>query len=145
MHVYTDAQGKAWEVRLNVTLLRRVRDVLGIDLNALVADGLAGLGKFLRDPMRVVEVLFVLCEEQAQRDGVSPEDFGTALYGDSIVDATDALLEELIDFFPNPRTRKLLRELIAKSREVRDLVTDDLSRQILALDSADVAKSLSVA
>ncbi len=145
MHVYTDAQGKAWEVRLNVTLLRRVRDVLGLDLNALVADGLADLGKFLRDPMRVVEVLFVLCEEQAQRDGVTPEQFGTALYGDCIVDATDALLEELIDFFPNPRTRKLLRELIAKSREVRDLVTEDLSRQILALDSADVAKSLSAA
>jgi hypothetical protein len=62
--------------------------------------------------------LYAVCQPQALREQVSDEAFGQALAGDVIDRATTALLEGLIEFFPEPR-RRLLEKATAKYRQVQ--------------------------
>ena len=46
---------------------------------------------------------------------VSDEDFGSAMAGDSVDAATQALLDEVIDFFPEAK-RRAFRKILSASR-----------------------------
>lgn len=120
MQTFTDNLGRTWYVAINVTTIRRVRAALGIDLYALVEDGLQELGKLVADPIQLANVLYVLCQEDADAKHLSDEDFGRALAGDAIQQAAEALVEDLVDFFPDERSRTCLRQVIAKGKQVRE-------------------------
>ena len=57
------------------------------------------IDRVANDPILLCDILWVLCEQQAKADGVTDEDFGSSLAGDSIETATRAFLDELVDFF----------------------------------------------
>ena len=65
MHTFADNLGRTWYVAVNVTTIRRVRGALDIDLYQLVDDGMQALGKLVADPVRLADVLYVLCKEDA--------------------------------------------------------------------------------
>lgn len=119
MHTFADNLGRTWYVAVNVTTIRRVRAALEVDLYALVDDGMQALGRLVADPVRLADVLYVLCKDDADAKDISDEDFGRALAGDAITSAAEALVEELVDFFPDERSRAALRRVIATGREVR--------------------------
>lgn len=135
MKTFTDNAGRTWTISVHVTAIKRVRGLLGLNLLELVDDGFQGLGKLLADPIGLVDVLYVLCKDEADKLGVSDEDFGRAMYGDAIEAARNAFLEEYADFFQDPRVRAGLRKLIAKSRDVTGKLLDHLDRE---LDRVDV-------
>lgn len=112
---FKDEQGRPWDLCINVGTLKTVRTQAKIDLldieNGSLFEDLAN------DPVKLGDVLWVLCEQQATKQNVTDEEFGRSLAGDSLSDASDALMEEIIDFFPKPR-REMLKKLIAKTREV---------------------------
>lgn len=115
MHSFKDRDERAWNVELNVAQVRRVRDALGVNLlDVGNGDMLADLAA---DPIALCDVLWVLCQQQAEAADITDEQFGRALVGDAIAEATDALLEELVDFFPSPR-REVLRRVLSKVKEV---------------------------
>ena len=109
MRQFTDTKERVWDVELNVRQMKRVRDVLGIDLVNVIQAGKDGavatdtLDRVANDPILLVDILWVLCEGQAKAAGVTDDDFGSSLAGDSISDATRAFLDELVDFFPGAR------------------------------------------
>jgi len=111
MHVFTDTANRRWAVDLTVATLKRVRALAGVDLMAAVGGDL--LERLAGDPVLLADVLFAVVKPEADALGVTDTDFGCALAGDSIADATTALLEGLVDFFPNPR-RRLLATALAK-------------------------------
>jgi hypothetical protein len=86
------------------------------------------------------DILFALCQPEAQAKNVSDEDFGRALGGDVLDGATTALLEELVDFFPSAKRtvfRKALEKLrtlegLAIETATRRLESDELDRKLLA-------------
>ena len=120
MKTFTDNTGRTWTVQVNVTAIRRVRGLVGIDLYQVVDDGLQALGKLVSDPVRLADVLYCLVKDEADARQVSDEDFGRALAGDAITAAAEAFVEELIDFFPDARVRAGLRQVIDKGRQVRE-------------------------
>ena len=134
MHSYVDNSRRTWEVEINVTAVKRIRGLLGIDLYALVDDGFRSLSKLVADPVTLADVLYCLCKDQADKQSISDEDFGRALAGDAITQAADAFVEELIDFFPDARARASLRKAIEAGKTVRDKV---LSHAEKILDSID--------
>ena len=69
------------------------------------------------DPVLLVDVLFALCKDEADAKQVSDEQFGAAMAGDAVAKATEALLDEIVDFFPQPR-RTILRRLVETARLV---------------------------
>ena len=122
MRQFTDTKERVWDVELNVRQMKLVRDVLGIDLVNVIQAGKDGavatdtLDRVANDPILLVDILWVLCEGQAKTAGVTDDDFGSSLAGDSISDATRAFLDELVDFFPGAR-RLFLKKAIALARK----------------------------
>jgi hypothetical protein len=142
MHTFADNLGRTWYVAVNVTTIRRVRGALDIDLYQLVDDGMHELGKLVADPVRLADVLYVLCKEDADGKQVSDEDFGRALGGDAITSAAEAFVEELIDFFPDERSRSALRRVIAAGRQVRTKLLEHAETMLGELNPDACAKEL---
>ena len=122
MRQFTDTKERVWDVELNVRQMKRVRDALGIDLVNVIQAGKDGavatdtLDRVANDPILLVDILWVLCEGQAKAAGVTDDDFGSSLAGDSISDATRAFLDELVDFFPGAR-RLFLKKAVDLARK----------------------------
>ena len=122
MRQFTDTKERVWEVELNVRQMKRVRDILGIDLVNVIQAGKDGavatdtLDRVANDPILLVDILWVLCEGQAKAAGVTDDDFGSSLAGDSVADATRAFLDELVDFFPGAR-RLFLKKAVDLARK----------------------------
>jgi hypothetical protein len=124
MKPFKDTEGREWLVSINVNAIKRVRGLLNIDLYKLLDDGYKGLSDLLSSPIELVDVLYVLCQEKAEERGITDEQFGRAMAGDALQHAADAFLEELTDFFPDPRVRAGLKKVIEAGKRVRDKLMD---------------------
>ena len=144
MRQFTDTKERVWEVELNVRQMKRVRDALGIDLVNVIQAGRDGtvatdtLDRVANDPILLVDILWVLCEGQAKAAGVTDDDFGSSLAGDSISDATRAFLDELVDFFPGAR-RLFLKKAVDLARKYE---TETLGLLEKALNSPEFEERL---
>jgi len=144
MRQFTDTKERVWEVELNVRQMKRVRDILGIDLVNVIQAGKDGavatdtLDRVANDPILLVDILWVLCEGQAKAAGVTDDDFGSSLAGDSIADATRAFLDELVDFFPGAR-RLFLKKAVDLARKYE---TENLEVLEKALNSPEFEERL---
>jgi len=141
MHRFTDGAEKSWDVVINVGQIRKVRDTLSLDIYKLIDDRAQPLSDLLSDPCRLVDVLYVLCREQAEKAGVSDEDFGRSFSGDSLEAAGEAFLAELVDFFPG-RPRASLKKLLEKSKALKGLLMDRAEKEIDGVDLDQIADSL---
>lgn len=142
MHVFTDNLDRKWEVSINIFAVKKVRALLEVDLYQLLDDKLDKLNALLQDPCKLVDVIYVLCESQAKQERVSDEDFGRGLAGDAIGAATDAFIQELIDFFPDPKARESLRKLMAAGKKVSVKLLEHGERLIEELDPNKEAEKL---
>lgn len=102
---WTDSEGRRWSTAVTVGTLKRVRDL--IDVNLLdVFDG-ALLARLADDPVLLANTLYAVCKPQADERGVSDEAFGELLVGDAIEDAAQALVHGIASFFPSGRKAAL--------------------------------------
>jgi len=115
MKTFTDNAGRTWTVALNVTALKRVKSLCGVDLMDAVNDGGKLLERIASDPVLLCDVIFAVCKDQADAKEITDQNFGGAMAGDPIEAATTALLEELVDFFPKLK-REVLRRALQKMR-----------------------------
>ena len=117
-----DKNGRDWQIALNVHQMKRIRAALGIDLVNVITLDKEGVVKvdmidrIANDPCLLVDILWVLVEEQAKAINVTDEQFGAALAGESIENATKAFLDELVDFFPGAK-RLFLKKAVELSRK----------------------------
>ena len=115
MTTFTDKQKKTWSLELTVGSARRVKNETGVNLLNMISlepDGKAStaeLEKLIEDPFALVNVLFTLCAKQAEESGVSGEDFAERFDADVIMAATNALIEEIINFSPAAKRRALTK------------------------------------
>jgi hypothetical protein len=115
LKTFTDNGGRTWTVSLNVTTLKQVKSLCGVDLMDAVNDGGKLLERLASDPVLLCDVIFAICKDQAEAKSVTDVDFGGGMAGDPIESATTALLEELVDFFPRGK-REVLRRALQKMR-----------------------------
>lgn len=139
MRSFKDNEGREWVVAVNVTGIKRCRGLLKIDLLGLLDDKLEGLSRFLSDPIALVDVVYVLCKDQADGRGVSDEDFGRAMAGDAIARASAAFVEEYADFSQDPRLREMIRAVIAKARAMEDRVREYQTTRLAEIDPEAMA------
>jgi hypothetical protein len=135
MKTFTDSGGRTWTVAIHVTAVKRVRAALGIHLAELITGPFDALGEFLADPVKLVDTMYVLCRDEAERAGVSDEDFGRAMAGDSLLFAREALVAELVAFLPDAHARDSLRKLLDTANRVADARASLLAHEV---DSFDV-------
>jgi hypothetical protein len=112
---FKDAKSREWDVAIDVSQIRKVRERLKFELGKLLADDLKRLNELAEDPCLLVDVLYLLCEEQAARTGVEAEEFGRGFAGGVIGDAFDALVGSYADFCPSQQ-RQTIAALLAKTK-----------------------------
>ncbi len=141
MRTFADNAGRTWSVVMNVDALKRVQSLAGVNLVAEMVDGKL-FERLAVDPVLLCNVLYALCKPQADAAKVTDEQFGQAMAGDAIQAATTALLEELVDFFPN-RRRSLLRKALTKMNEIDDLELAVAETKLDGLEPARISGGLS--
>jgi hypothetical protein len=110
MTKFADNVGRQWEPEINVVTIGRVRDRLKINLLELVLPN-STLPERLGDPCLMVDVLYLLCKDQADKLEVDDLAFGKAMTPDGIEDAWTGVLEGIVSFSPRglrPAYQKVL-------------------------------------
>ena len=69
--------------------------------------------------MLLVDVLYAVCKPECDQKNITDEDFGSAMAGDAISQATAALLDEIIDFFPEAK-RLAFQKILSASRRFEE-------------------------
>lgn len=110
---FTDTGGRIWPVSVTVADLKRVRQVLGVELGKMTLQQLAEL---VADPASFADVLYVLVRRE--HPDVTDEQFGEALCGDPLEAASLAFWRAWADFCPS-QTRPLVLALARKAAEMR--------------------------
>ena len=141
MKTFKDNNNRDWEITINVAAIKRVRDLIGVDLMQAIEGEL--LKQLATDPVMLCDVIYCLCKPQADDKNISDTHFGQAMSGDAIDNATIALLDELVEFFPSGK-RKILKRAISKLRAMEQkalMVADQLiDRQMDAQFQKALAK-----
>lgn len=121
MRQWDDDKGETWTIDIHVGAIKRVRAATEVDLAAALEGKV--LERLAEDVALFVDILWVLSADQAEKKDppCTEEDFASHLRGDAIDRATEAFLQELVDFFPQ-RRRKSLRKILEK----RDLLEEKL-------------------
>ena len=129
MHSFKDTEGREWHVKITLGIARDLKDQTEIDL----LDGKALLTA-AADPYVMGQVLWVVCQKQATSRNLSPEDFAAAFDGDVVTEATDALVEASIDFFPKAR-RPAIQKAFEKMKAMEQA---GMERVLVELDDPEL-------
>jgi len=122
MQKFSDRTGREWLVDVTVATIQDARKTLGVDLIDAAGEVLARLQS---DPVLLVDVLYVVCRDQAGAEGVSDDAFGRLMAGDVIDEATTALLEAMLNFFPKLR-RPAIRAAWNRYQELETSATNQI-------------------
>ncbi len=136
MQKFVDRKSNVWVVEIDTSTIRRVKAVTGVNLLECVEGDL--IERLSSDVLLLVDVLYAIIQPQADQQQITDEQFGEGLAGDVITDATTALLEAMVAFFPEPR-RRLLKSAAAKYAAVQTKAIEMVQAR---LDSPELEKQL---
>jgi len=139
MKTFVDNANRTWQIVINVDTVRRVRDLAKINLLDAVDRDL--MERLALDPVLLCDTLYAICKAEADKNGITDKQFGEGLAGDAIEAATDALLEELADFFPS-RTGKPMKLAIQKHKKLQEALSQGACRRVESLDVEKTAELL---
>ena len=140
MRAFHDNAGRNWTVTLNVATLKRIRALTAIDLINIISldehrkPNVELLERLSEDPILLVDVLYAACKPEADAQNVTDEQFGAAMAGDAIEHATNALLEELVSFFPDPK-RKVLQKILDANRRFGETLKRKVEAELSTMDA----------
>jgi len=133
---FTDNAGRVWTVAINVNAIKRVRALANVNLLEVIEGTL--LERLIRDPILLCDVVYAVCKPEADKVGVSDEEFGQAMAGDAIDHATKALLEELVGFSPSRQARMNLQRILETTWRVMDKAHEAVAARI---DSGEIERA----
>lgn len=142
MHRFKDNKGREWDIVINVQQIRRVRDLIKVDLYNLFDDGMRPLSSLMMDVCKLIDVIWVLIETQARGRGVTDEMLGESLSGDALQQAAESFTQELIDFFPDQKGRQAVRQTVETQKELCDLMRNQAMEELRRLDLQAEARRL---
>jgi hypothetical protein len=118
LKTFVDNAGRTWTVAINIDAIKRVRGLLSVNLLEIIEGEL--IDKLIRDPVLLCDVVYAVCKPEADALNIADEDFGRAMAGDAIEQATKALLEELVLFSPSRQGRANLQRVLDTTWRLMD-------------------------
>lgn len=120
MGTFRDKTGADWKVDLDALLIEEVREKHNLDLANLEKDPLLTLRN---DPMTLVAVVYILCEDQVKERNLDPKSFAKQL--PHVDQMLGAIKDAIVDFFPTGRASHV-REVLTKFEEM-NAKTDEIA------------------
>lgn len=130
MQKFVDVRGRVWVVEINTATIKRVRSLTDVNLYEVVDGEL--IQRLESDIILFCDVLYAICKPQADRDGVTDEQFGEGLAGDVIDEATAAFIEAMVAFLPEKhrhRTRRAVAKYQRTQERLNQLIVTKLDDQ----------------
>ena len=127
---------RIWNITISVGSVKMLKRELDVDLAQIDEE----LFKRIQvDPILACDIIYVLVKPQADAEGVSPETFYNMMLGDLLYGASGALIEALVDFFPNPARRRAIRKAFEKGEKLNALVVERAEKM---MDSGALEKKV---
>jgi hypothetical protein len=135
MQSFKDKNGFLWDFEITVGSARRVKADCDIDLlNVIEVQGeniqSTVFERLSTDPGLVVDVLYCLCKKEATERNVEPESFAMLFDGETIENASNALVDEIINFSP-PMRRRILNAIRLMGEKIIEENERDLNQMLL--------------
>ncbi|MCC7408660.1 MAG: hypothetical protein IT442_11360 [Phycisphaeraceae bacterium] len=143
MKTFTDNASRSWTIQLTLDAVKRVRNLVGINLLELEGGDPPLLTRLGTDVLLLCDVIYALIKPQAdqrQGGGVSDEQFAAALGGDAILAAQTAFYEELVDFFRGLHRGDLVK-VVQMQRRMIDLAVARIETRIDGFDLEAAVRS----
>jgi len=114
---FTDAAGREWQIALNADLCNRVRKVHRVHLGG--ANRAQQVFELLGEWETLADILFLLCQQEAEALGIDRDSFLGGLNGDALDAGHAAIVEAFIEFCPAP-ARDAVRDAYEKHKRAVD-------------------------
>jgi hypothetical protein len=154
MNSFVDDTGRTWGVRINCWTCMRVEEATGLYIPSLIDDDMKGLRELLYAPVptKLMGVIYHLCREEADKQGISESSFLSSMGGEAMRGARTAFESAFCDFFPEPAQRATLRQafdlmktlgekMAAKAKAEMDSINPDLLVNTSGASFVDVPAS----
>lgn len=144
MKTFKDTKNRTWEVVINYGSIKRIKDLLGVNiLDLIYLDDetnldVSLLNKYAEDIILLIDTLYCICKPQADALGISDVEFGESFSGEEAGKALNALVEETINFFQEPK-RTLLTKIYTK---VNNKETEIQQKAMEVLESQEFENKL---
>ena len=132
MKQFTDTTGETWSVEITAGTIKRVLDLLKVDLGKPLEGEPPTLVRIDTDLMFLVDLLYVVCRPEAEKRGVKDVEFADRLGREAIGAAHNALLEDLADFFQSTGRRDVAEAIRRQMAIVQKAVAE--AAQLIAGD-----------
>jgi hypothetical protein len=142
MPSFKDLQQREWNVDLTVAGLERVAKQTDFDLLNLLDDQLKGLAELYDKPIKLVQILYAICEPQIDAAGLEPEEFGELFAGSVLQAAADAVVEATAAFFQSPKQGEILRAMVQKVKTGADYHLVSVAAQLDVLSDDEIRRSV---
>jgi hypothetical protein len=133
MKAFVDSASRTWSVSMTIDSVKRVRDLLSVNLVEPEAGDPPLLTRLGTDEILLCDVVYCLIKPQADQLGISDVDFGRALGGDAILAAQTALYEELADFFQK-RGRSDRAKAVTAQKEMIELAIERVTMKLAEMN-----------
>jgi len=141
--MWTDSEGRDWSTSITVTTVKRVKQLADVLLTDAADDDL--VDRLYADVILLCDVLYAVCQPQAESRDVTDCAFGELLAGDTIERACDSLMQDLLLFFQSGRKVAAAKKILAAKKveaAKEKLLTEKLTdEQIENLIQREVAKA----
>ena len=135
MSMFKDKDGREFLLSVNITTVKRVRTLLGVDLLNISEGDPPLVMRLGTDPVLLVDVVYALIKPELDAANITDEQFGINLGGEGYPQAEKAFWDELEAFFRGLRRLDLVSVLDKSKVAIRTMV--DVGRE--EVEAEDVA------
>jgi hypothetical protein len=142
MAKFKTLDGKEWVVEVTYLTVKRVRDLCGVNVLDICNLDKESLSGWVADDLKVLEVVCAVVRPQLAAVSMADDEFFAACDGQVLKDAVERLIDEVSDFFQEPR-KGLVKKVIAKLRETERKMEAQAEKAIdEALSQCDFEEAL---
>jgi hypothetical protein len=133
MAQYVDSKDRKWIVSITGYEVKRVRELANFNLCALFDNDCELVLELFNDVTVLGDVLWVICEDECKERQVTEQQFRKSLIGESIDNASEAMREAIVDFFP-PRRRAIVKRYFEKLLSLQPLIEEAQTQYLDGID-----------
>ena len=132
MRSFSDTEGRQWNVKGTLGVFERIKQMTEVDMLDLPTT--QQCLRQISDPFVLGKVLYATCQDQCESRNVTPEQFADGFNADTLHEATNALLEEVV-FFCRKDVRPALTMVLEKARKADDRMVAQMESRMAELET----------
>ena len=127
MSSFKDTKDREWIIDVDIPIAKTIKRNLKIDLMGAIDGSL--FNQLASDYLLIYDLLYALCQDQADRRKIDEIEFAKALDGTAIEAGWAAVCEALVGFFPHEK-RSILRDALEQRRKFESIALETASQAI---------------